>query len=499
MPNFDLHELEHLAPLVYGTLMAVSTHNQKKLLTTALIPCAEQWKDARAAYTLVKQIGKHLRKDREKYLTEQRVSSWVFALHKVVAKHAYDDFVGPGPGEYTNEEASLYRCSEALISALFQDAINDNSPSMEHVHLMEQEGVDLMEYVFARLVLRRINLTVPGQNILFKLQNAYQSNKLNEDDRKKIEKFIKMCPEKKTVPTLMQQFIRRLVSEWRQCSPTDIEAIVDLVFLAYQQITHIHPFANGNGRLATIFMALITESFGQPAILIKTGQEGYERNSPARKAIRCMDDDPLPLKAIIRDRLQKPYEDNVYRRQIEAQVKLADLAVQIQQIAPSVDVDVLFNNIAQSEHGFTSTEELYQCLLATFQKKLASLTGTSTSVLTTSIFNSTYSPEGKKIAVDLLQQYTGLAKWTAYNKNGAGFVVYDGGLTYSETEQQGLVDKLNASKHVLATKVSIANDPNHRGVKVIILDECAFEAYVKLGLEAEALDEDLSKLELKIN
>lgn len=499
MPNFDLNELEHLAPLVYGTLMAVSTHNQKKLLTTALIPCAEQWKDAQVAYTLVRQIGEHIRKDREKYLTEQRVSSWVFALHRVIAKHAYDDFVGPGPGEYTNQEANLNRHSEELTRALLQDAVNDNSPSFQHMKLMEQDGVAIEDYVSARLVLKRINYTYSGDNILFKVQSAYHSNELSDSDREKIEKFIKICPAKKTVPDLMQRFIRRLVAEWRQCSPTNIEAIVDLVFLAYQQITYIHPFANGNGRLATVFVALITESFGQPAILIKTGMEGYEKNSPARKAIRCMDRDPEPLKAIIRARMQKPYEDNVYRRQIEAQVKLADLAVQIQQTAPSVDVDALFNNIAQSEHGFTSTEELYQCLLATFQKKLASLTGTSTSALTTSIFNTAYSPEGKKIAVDLLQQYTGLAKWTAYNKNGAGFVVYDGGLTYSETEQQGLVDKLNASKHVLATKVSIANDPNHRGVKVIILDECAFEAYVKLGLEAQNLDEALSKLELKIN
>lgn len=76
----------------------------------------------------------------------------------------------------------------------------------------------------------------------------------------------------------MRDFNNRLVEAQKNLKKDDIEGIINLIAMSYHGITKIHPFADGNGRSARLFINLILRRYGLPYILVpKVDNEKYMR------------------------------------------------------------------------------------------------------------------------------------------------------------------------------------------------------------------------------
>lgn len=79
-------------------------------------------------------------------------------------------------------------------------------------------------------------------------------------------------PEAIEIPRLMQNF-----AQWTKNSYIKIHP-VELAALTHHKLVHIHPFTDGNGRTARLFMNLIQMQHGYPMVIIlKNERQKYYR------------------------------------------------------------------------------------------------------------------------------------------------------------------------------------------------------------------------------
>lgn len=100
----------------------------------------------------------------------------------------------------------------------------------------------------------------------------------------------------------MRDFNTRFVGAQKKLTPDDLEGIINLIAMAYHGITKIHPFSDGNGRSARLFINLILRRYDLPYILVpKVDNEKY-----MREVLRAADmGDLQPLIKFQRKLLQK--------------------------------------------------------------------------------------------------------------------------------------------------------------------------------------------------
>lgn len=92
----------------------------------------------------------------------------------------------------------------------------------------------------------------------------------------------------------MADFNRWLIKEQRQISPEDIEQIISLISRTYHTITRIHPFIDGNGRSARLFINLILRKYKLPYIVIPK-VENFEKMRRELQKADAGDLNPLTL------------------------------------------------------------------------------------------------------------------------------------------------------------------------------------------------------------
>lgn len=83
-----------------------------------------------------------------------------------------------------------------------------------------------------------------------------------------------------------------LLEEQKRINKDDVEAILCLVAKSYHEITRIHPFEDGNGRSARLFVALLLRRYGLPHIIIPKVVNAKETRT-ALRAADMGDLDPL--------------------------------------------------------------------------------------------------------------------------------------------------------------------------------------------------------------
>ena len=78
------------------------------------------------------------------------------------------------------------------------------------------------------------------------------------------------------VPARLEEFCTWLNKERTEIDPGDIDKIYELSFLAHYNLVYIHPWADGNGRMARLVMNMIQNEFGMiPSIVKKEHRAVY--------------------------------------------------------------------------------------------------------------------------------------------------------------------------------------------------------------------------------
>lgn len=99
----------------------------------------------------------------------------------------------------------------------------------------------------------------------------------------------------------LRDFNDWLISTQESLDRKNIKGVIALVAKCYHQITKIHPFSDGNGRISRMFINLLLRKYGLPHILVPK----VDNEPKIREALRAADlGDIKPLEAFI-DKLLK--------------------------------------------------------------------------------------------------------------------------------------------------------------------------------------------------
>ena len=94
------------------------------------------------------------------------------------------------------------------------------------------------------------------------------------------------------VPTRLEDFCNWINDQRKNLSSSDIDRIYELSFLAHYNLVYIHPWADGNGRMARLVMNMIQMEFGLiPSFVNKDKRDEYIKSL----AFSQDTDDPKPF------------------------------------------------------------------------------------------------------------------------------------------------------------------------------------------------------------
>ena len=94
------------------------------------------------------------------------------------------------------------------------------------------------------------------------------------------------------VPKRLEDFCNWINDQRKTLSPDDIEKTYEVSFLAHYNLVYIHPWADGNGRMARLVMNMIQMEFGLiPSFVNKDKRDEYIKSL----ALSQDTDDPKPF------------------------------------------------------------------------------------------------------------------------------------------------------------------------------------------------------------
>lgn len=105
------------------------------------------------------------------------------------------------------------------------------------------------------------------------------------------------------IPRLMAEFSDNILSRYTPCLSSNSEKAVEAISIVHSELLLIHPFREGNGRLARLLADLMALQAGLPALdwFIK----GRSKQAYFRAIQSGLSKDYEPIKAIIRQALQR--------------------------------------------------------------------------------------------------------------------------------------------------------------------------------------------------
>lgn len=117
------------------------------------------------------------------------------------------------------------------------------------------------------------------------------------------------------VPQKLEEFCNWINEQRKTLSSSDIDKIYELSFLAHYNLVYIHPWADGNGRMARLIMNMIQTEFGLiPSFVNKDKREEYIKSL----ALSQDTDNPKPFMDFM---LEHHYE-NLSREILEYSVSI---------------------------------------------------------------------------------------------------------------------------------------------------------------------------------
>ena len=108
----------------------------------------------------------------------------------------------------------------------------------------------------------------------------------------------------KHIPQLMAEFEKETLARYTPCTASSIDNIVEALAVVHVELVLIHPFREGNGRLARLLSVLMAFQAGLPTLDFNhiRGKKREEYFSAVRKGL---DKDYLPMKKIFKEVIER--------------------------------------------------------------------------------------------------------------------------------------------------------------------------------------------------
>ena len=182
-----------------------------------------------------------------------------------------------------------------------------------------------------------------GIIMLFKLHTAYYTGKLSEDEKRRVNKIVKLPMPAEQIPNAMVTFIAHLIDDLQTLDYQNIDAVSEFLATYFYGLVDIHPFPNANGRTATCLLNIFLRAMDYPSILLRHPAENEDPSSLYSRAIASIDESRALLiqliKARITDAILQPYVDESLKEVIHYRVILSNVYQEINASFPSFDID----------------------------------------------------------------------------------------------------------------------------------------------------------------
>ncbi len=281
-----------------------------------------QYFDMLNAYLYAKEsVLPQIRKDGIKAITPKQVLTWLNEGHARIAA----SMAGPAEmvaGTYTTIQVVRWEWGADIQDDVDYFIGGDDSRRakiVERAHKYEVPPAMLEKILTLLIKVRQSKLPLDiekhcmslpeavrqaaiGQN---KLHFNYFQKKFSADELLTLRELVVICipPEKYT--GAMNEVAQKIVREWHACDVTNEQQVAELILTAYKGVAGVHPYANGNGRLATWLMNVILRSLNLPSILMREKGDKQNLNSTYSQAIKQIDSNPDIFKNHILARLKK--------------------------------------------------------------------------------------------------------------------------------------------------------------------------------------------------
>lgn len=190
---------------------------------------------------------------------------------------------------------------------------------------------------------------------LNKIFLQYNRGRLSTEQKQIVDDFVKVCSMPDTYPMQMRKFAEVLLEKWAACPSRDLQAVAEVMRFAFHELTEIHAYSNGNGRLATCVSNIVARSRGFRSILFRYPGESKATSGLYHDAIAAINNDTGPLRKLILTRLQeseaKPYRNENVARILEKRVELMNIVLELERLLPD-RVDIFKNICAEGGRLF---------------------------------------------------------------------------------------------------------------------------------------------------
>ena len=423
--------------------------------------CYGQYYDMLKAYQFAKEtVLPFIRQQGLNAISPERLQNWLNEAH---AKIANTLVLGTDTkaGEFSPMQVMRWHWGAAAQNEV-DNFVGGNDQALKRITqlaMSNQVGKDLLDQIVRLLLfIRAIRLpkaiekqcrnrpedvrqAAIGQN---KLMYAYAGRMLNREQLNTLSELVVICIPPQEYPAAMKAFTKNLVRKWKSCSVNDNKQLSELLLTAYKGVAGIHPYVNGNGRVATWLMNVILRSLDKPSILMRDKCDKDDPKSSYSIAIKMIDTDPEFFKRHVLARLNKVMTEGRVEHKTEydllaARLRLYEIHQEIattfgKEIANRITIHniiviapILMSKYEKSQlvsNPITlldsAQRELVLCkeALVKLRKQVATAkpTPVKCSVSTITTAAKAYSPIEISEIKGILTEITSVNTWTAYSK-----------------------------------------------------------------------------------
>lgn len=322
-----------------------------------------QYVDLFQAYLYAKEEVLPFIRDKAKgisAITPKILLGWLNEAHKRIAQ----SLAGPSAmvaGEYSKVQLTRWQWGMLTADIVYDFVAGGDTKKEEIYDIGKQNGVALETINPIMRILEKMRsedtvVAVAGRKI--KINQAYLAKvsqqeknviggvkflmllkELSPKDREILSDLVIVCMDPAEYPSAMQNFAGTFIKSWQGCDPQQNDQLADLLLQAYRGIAGIHPYGNGNGRLATWLMNVIMRSFDKPSFLMREPGEKHQEQSSYSQAIQAIDKNPELFKKHVLSRMQQAEKNGFIQCETECKVatiraKLHNLLNGFQKLCP---------------------------------------------------------------------------------------------------------------------------------------------------------------------
>jgi prophage maintenance system killer protein len=369
-PAFDLNELKEFnRAIVYGFEPESSPEAlfETDTLCNRLLPEAPQYQDMLNAYLYAQNVLLPAFRGMEEKPIE---SGWFLdqlnVLHGKIAKTLYSN-LNLTAGEYTNNYVLRWHAGYIIVYDIMNLMNDHKTPTKDQIiALAEHYGlnfIDLQNFIRLTHDLRNdstiplptdeetLTADHPGYTwIPFerKLCIAYHTGRFTKEEKNIVDKIVTICQPPETIPASMTVYAHNTLEKLLACDRENLDEVALFLAESFFHLTEIHPYSNGNGRLATCVMNIFLRYFNQPSILLRLPGENSDASSLYSRAIKEIRATQAPLAELIKQRILDisslgAFADEELKTIASLRVTLSERIQELLRIQPGFDVEGLYN------------------------------------------------------------------------------------------------------------------------------------------------------------